>query len=748
MAVYDKNGKVIKSAVNYGWEVDSSDVPKALDMWVEYVGEDNALEDIARAMDDDTLIENVEWIAQQWGIGEEVEEEHSAWDKYEKAKELMGVHELFTNLTQAAGYDELAEDLAYIFRMNDFREWDDMEVYSSRKPIKSGLSEQVKKEILEIAPTVANTDRYNTTPNEINAGKVSEILFDKYGHNVYLEKIYVEDIGRFLDENGYNAWWINAQSSRKSIKSSFNYYDGFESDVSFYAEQCDDDDIVEYVAGKIEDDGHPTESPEEFESLMRAVHAELKSQGYFKAPWQVNSSKQVRSSKEEQGEVIDMSTREWPAGERGEHNERTREMESTLFNFFSANHDQMHPHYANVEDINIVEGSNGLLKVEMLINGDWKHDHLCADHWMSEEFGFDFIDSRIVGDSDSDDYEAYHVYLENPGLKRFNEFRKGIKSSKEEKADPNDPHMKFKTLDPEHKMDLREDIEDELEALLKKLHVKFDLETWNETVDYILSFFEEDNFYNPKTAKQAVHEWYLDTKDEFPDMFDSKKTKIASSAYREFIHNKMSIKSTHNLIKSSVEEEDPVEVLLKDAAHQLGATYKEGWWGKGIQEGDGRWNGSKWAVVVDNDPLSGFPKIQFVAAKGNSSESLGGVTPMNAKAGPSEPFPKNVVAWIQDKINESEADRGSFEDEVKRFQNVNAKEIDYVESNPSARTVYVKLNIDNADKATDLAEWLNGQVGNEDGNFQVYDYWETAEDTYENIDPEIRDNQVIIFYLG
>lgn len=667
MAVYDKNGKVIKSAVNYGWEVDSADVPKALDMWVEYVGEDNALEDIARAMDDDTLIENVEWIAQQWGIGEEVEEERSAWDKYEKARELMGVHELFTNLTQAAGYDELAEDFAYIFRMNDFRQWDDMEVYSSRKP----------------------------------------------------------------------------------IKSSFNYYDGFESDVSFYAEQCDDDDIVEYVAGKIEDDGHPTESPEEFDSLMRAVHEELKNQGYFKQPWQVNNSKKnIKSSKEEQGEVIDMTTREWPAGERGEHNERTREMESTLFNFFSANHDQMHPHYANVEDINIVEGSNGLLKVEILINGDWKHDHLCADHWMSEEFGFDLIDSKVVGDSDSDDYEAYHVYLENPGLKRFNEFRKGIKSSKEEKVNPNDPHMKFKTLDPEHKMDLREDIEDELEALLKKLHVKFDLETWNETVDYILSFFEEDNFYNPKNAKQAVHEWYLDTKDEFPDMFDSKKTKIASSAYREFIHNKMSIKSTHNLIKSSVEEEDPVEVLLKDAAQQLGATYKEGWWGKGIQEGDGRWNGSKWAVVVDDNPLNGYPEIQFVAAKGDSSESLGGVTPMNAKAGPSEPFPKNVVAWIQDKINESNADRGSFEDEVKRFQSVDAKEIDYVESNPSARTVYVKLNIDNADKATDLAEWINGQVGNEDGHFQVYDYWETAEDSYEDLDPEIRDQQVIIFYLG
>ena len=42
--------KSIKSAVDDGWEVTSSDAPKALNMWVEYVGEDNALEDLAQAI--------------------------------------------------------------------------------------------------------------------------------------------------------------------------------------------------------------------------------------------------------------------------------------------------------------------------------------------------------------------------------------------------------------------------------------------------------------------------------------------------------------------------------------------------------------------------------------------------------------------------------------------------------------------------------------------------------------------------
>ena len=114
----------ITSAVDGGWEVRSSDVPEALDLFVEYFGEEDALEEIAKAMGSDTLEKNIDWIAQQWGFAEDIEELDDAWDKYETAKEIMGEEELFNNLTKAAGYDELAEDLAFIFRMNDFREWD------------------------------------------------------------------------------------------------------------------------------------------------------------------------------------------------------------------------------------------------------------------------------------------------------------------------------------------------------------------------------------------------------------------------------------------------------------------------------------------------------------------------------------------------------------------------------------------------------------------------------------------------
>jgi len=252
--------KSIKSAIDGGWEVDSSDVPEALDLFVEYYGEETALEEIAKSMSTDTLLENIEWIAQQWGFGEDLESVEGTWNKYEYAKEIMGVTELFNNLTQAAGYDELAEDLAFIFRQYDFREWDK---------------------------------------------------------------------------------------------------------------------------------------------------------------------------------------------------------------------------YDNEEDI----------------------------------------------------------------------YSSKINSSKEDKAEEDGPHMKFKTLDEDTKFELREQIEDELEALLDKLNVKFTTDVWEETVQYILSFFEEDNAYNPKTAKQAVHEWYLDTKDDFPEMFDSKKQKVASAKYCEWIRSKRLIKSAKKFFK-------------------------------------------------------------------------------------------------------------------------------------------------------------------------------------------------------
>lgn len=126
--------KPIKSAVDGGWEVDSSDASKALDMWVDYVGEDNALEDLAQATGDNNLEEDIEWISRQFGAAEEIEEFDNIWDKHNRLRELMGVHEYFENLWRAMGSDELAACMAFIFRMNDFQQWDDENgIYQSKQ---------------------------------------------------------------------------------------------------------------------------------------------------------------------------------------------------------------------------------------------------------------------------------------------------------------------------------------------------------------------------------------------------------------------------------------------------------------------------------------------------------------------------------------------------------------------------------------------------------------------------------------
>lgn len=65
----------------------------------------------------------------------------------------------------------------------------------------------------------------------------------------------------------------------------FDYYEGFEDDVNFWFDKYaanvaagvndPEVDVAEFIAGKIEDDGHPTENPMQFDSLMRQVWATL-----------------------------------------------------------------------------------------------------------------------------------------------------------------------------------------------------------------------------------------------------------------------------------------------------------------------------------------------------------------------------------------------------------------------------------------------------------------------------------------
>lgn len=58
-----------------------------------------------------------------------VVESYEANEAYNLAAEYFGEEDLNAQIVQSLGSDELAACLAFIFRMNDFREWDE---YKSR----------------------------------------------------------------------------------------------------------------------------------------------------------------------------------------------------------------------------------------------------------------------------------------------------------------------------------------------------------------------------------------------------------------------------------------------------------------------------------------------------------------------------------------------------------------------------------------------------------------------------------------
>ena len=246
----NQSRKTIKSANSYGWEVDSSEVPEALDLFVEYVGKETALEEIARAMGTDVLEENLDWVIRQWGFAEDVEDMDDVWEKFEYAKEVMGADELYENLTQAAGRDELAEDLAFIFRQYDFREWDERKgnidsgchgkgKKKGKKEIKSDREDRFVVKIALQGPS-------GEWDNVGYADWETSIDYDNgiYGYDEDLEEnispMTKEDAEDLADEIRRNSSvedvkvsvvpYVEIKSSRKAIKSSLTdtirYYCG------------------------------------------------------------------------------------------------------------------------------------------------------------------------------------------------------------------------------------------------------------------------------------------------------------------------------------------------------------------------------------------------------------------------------------------------------------------------------------------------------------------------------------------
>lgn len=115
-----------------------------------------------------------------------------------------------------------------------------------------------------------------------------------------------------------------------------------------------------------------------------------------------------------------------------------------------------------------------------------------------------------------------------------------------------DMHGSFRKLSKEEHDELKPQVEEELDRWMSKKHFGLDKEVYDETVEYIISLFGEDN-YAPRDVKEAVSSWYNDTLDSFPEMLQGKgnKRKIASAAYLKQLKSSHCIKSSRKPIKSS-----------------------------------------------------------------------------------------------------------------------------------------------------------------------------------------------------
>ena len=95
----------------------------------------------------------------------------------------------------------------------------------------------------------------------------------------------------------------------------------------------------------------------------------------------------------------------------------------------------------------------------------------------------------------------------------------------------------FKIVSGKHTVEYskpsREELEKVLDDFLAQKKVKFTTDIYDDTVDYILTFWDEQDF-KPRSVEDAVTDWYNDTKKHFPE--DLKKI---SAAYHRWIKSKL-----------------------------------------------------------------------------------------------------------------------------------------------------------------------------------------------------------------
>lgn len=228
----------------------------------------------------------------------------------------------------------------------------------------------------------------------------------------------------------------------------------------------------------------------------------------------------------------------------------------------------------------------------------------------------------------------------------------------------------------------------------------------------------------------------------------SSEGKWAGVSIEEFVHDvKEAYASVYGKLSEASIRPGNIKDFLKAAASKLGARYQSGWWGYGITEGEGTWQGGEWAVLYDED------HGELIFKKSTNSF---GISPMGLtrdKADYSVSANKILtVGDVVDFINKGLENAGAREhDEADRKNGVEKALNDACERYSvvcldfyeAKHDVYIaELDTEDSGAAEDIENAIKSAY--ETATVYMRDYSDISEDRYEDLDPDVRDKKVIV----
>lgn len=228
----------------------------------------------------------------------------------------------------------------------------------------------------------------------------------------------------------------------------------------------------------------------------------------------------------------------------------------------------------------------------------------------------------------------------------------------------------------------------------------------------------------------------------------SSEGKWAGVSIEEFVHDvKEAYASVYGKLSEASIRPGNIKDFLKAAASKFGARYSSGWWGYGITEGEGTWQGGEWAVLYDED------HGELIFKKSTNSF---GISPMGLTRDKADySVSANKILTVEDVVNfinkglenagareHDEADRKNavekaLNDACERYSVVCE---DFYEAK---HDVYIaELDTEDSGAAEDIENAVKSAY--ETATVYMRDYSDISEDRYEDLDPDVRDKKVIV----